>query len=149
MSAIEIVPLSVTDAREVVRQFHRTHRPPKSGLFAVGIAMDGEIVGAAIVGRPVARGLADGWTAEVTRVAVRDGIKNGCSMLLGACWRAARAIGYRRLVTYTLASEGGISLRAAGWKEVARVRGRSWSCASRPRVDHQPAQEKIRWESPA
>ena len=103
-------------------------------------------MGVAIVGRPVARALADEWTAEVTRVAVLDGVKNGCSMLYGACWRAARALGYRKLVTYTLATEPGTSLRAAGWREVASVRGRSWHCRSRPRVDKHPTQDKLRWE---
>lgn len=100
----------------------------------------------AIVGRPVARGLQDGWTAEVTRVAT-DGTPNAPSALYGACWRVARALGYRRLVTYTLATEPGTSLRAAGWRVVGEVRGRSWSCASRPRVDRAPAQEKLRWEA--
>lgn len=149
MSAkLVIVPLTLTDAIEHVRRVHRTHEKPTGGLFACGLARDGKVVGAAIVGRPKARGLQDGWTAEIVRVAVEDGNANGCSMLLGACWRACRALGWRRLVTYTLASEPGSSLRGAGWREVNRVPGRSWSCPSRPRVDHMPAQEKIRWELP-
>ena len=98
--------MSVQDAKAYVKEHHRHHAPPLSGLFAVAVA-EGEVVrGVAIVGRPVARGNADGWTAEVTRVAT-DGARNACSMLSGACWRAARALGYRRLVTYTLESEGG------------------------------------------
>jgi hypothetical protein len=98
-----------------------------------------------IVGRPVARGLQDGWTLEVVRLAT-DGTPGACSALYSAAWRAARAQGYRRLVTYILAEESGISLRAAGWKEVAAVRGRSWHCPSRPRVDKTPLQDKIRYE---
>ena len=143
--SLSIVPLTITDAREVVRCVHRTHRPPVGGLFAVGLAADGSVVGAAIVGRPIARMLQDGWTAEVLRVAVPEEHRNGCSMLLGACWRAARALGWRRLVTYTLATEPGSSLRGAGWRQVGCVPGRSWSCESRPRVDRHPTQEKIRW----
>jgi hypothetical protein len=97
------------------------------------------------VGRPVARHLDDGWTVEVNRVAT-DGTRNACSMLYAASWRAARAMGYRRMVTYTLDTEPGTSLRAAGWKIVGEVTARSWSCPSRPRVDKSPHQGKLRWE---
>jgi len=144
---LRIVPCTIGDARAYVRQYHRHHPPPVSGLFAVAVAEGERIRGVAVVGRPVARGLDDGWTAEVTRVAT-DGVKNGCSMLYGAAWRAARALGWQRLVTYTLETEPGTSLRAAGWRAVGEVRGRSWSCKSRPRVDRHPTQAKIRWEAP-
>src|SRR6185437_14364544 len=94
----------------------RHHLPPNGGKFALAVADEtATIRGVAIVAQPVARLLADGWTAEVTRVAT-DGCPNACSALYGACWRAARAMGYRRLVTYTLASEPGTSLIAGGWK---------------------------------
>lgn len=142
-----LVPITIQDAREFVRQHHRHHRPPVSGLFAVACATDAtRINGVAIVGRPVARGLADGWTAEVTRVAT-DETRNACSILYAAAWRAARALGYRRLVTYTLSTESGVSLRASGWKCVGEAGGGSWSCKSRPRVDAHPTQAKLRWEA--
>jgi hypothetical protein len=140
-----IVPCSIGDARAFVDQVHRHHRAPLSGLFALAVASGGGIVGVAIVGRPVARGLQDGFTAEVTRLAT-DGTKNACSALYAAAWRAARALGYRKLVTYTLASESGTSVRAAGWALVGSVRGRSWDTPSRPRVDRAPTQDKLRWE---
>jgi len=143
---LELVPVSVQSARAYVDQHHRHHKAPQSGLFAVAVSRDDTIVGVAIVGRPVARCLQDEWTAEVTRVAT-DGSKNACSMLYGACWRAARALGYRKLVTYTLAVESGSSLRAAGWKVVAQVNGRSWNWRGRPRVDKHPLQDKLRWEA--
>lgn len=147
--SLALVPMTLTDARAFVGRVHRHHRAPQGGLYAVGVARGLDVVGVAIVGRPVARGLADGWTAEVTRVAVRDGVPNACSMLYGACWRAARALGYRRLVTYTLQSEPGTSLRAAGWRTVGETRGRTWSCPSRPRVDKHPTESKFRWEPAA
>lgn len=143
---LELVPVTVGDACSFVEQYHRHHPAPQGGLWAVAVARGGDIVGVAIVGLPVARALADEWTAEVRRVAVLDGQKNACSMLLGACWRAARSMGYRRLVTYTLTTEGGASLRAAGWTVVGQVKGRSWSTRSRPRIDRHPLQDKIRWE---
>lgn len=103
-----------------------------------------------VVGRPVARHMADGWTAEVTRLAT-DGSRNACSLLYAAAWRAARAMGYRRLITYTLATEPGTSLRAAGWGVVAEVRRQTWNRPNvgRPRVDLHPLQERLRWEAPA
>lgn len=141
---LQVVPMSIGDARAFVLQNHRHHPPPVSGLFAVGCFTD-HVCGVAIVGRPVARGNQDGFTCEVTRLAT-DGERNACSMLYRACWRAARALGYRRLITYTLASEPGTSLVAAGFAEVGRVKARSWHTPSRPRVDRTPLQEKIRWE---
>ncbi len=142
-----LVPITITDAKLLVDRLHRHHRAPQGGLFAVGVARSGEDepCGAAIVGRPVARSLDDGWTAEVTRC-VTDGTPNACSMLYGAAWRMARAGGYRKLITYTLASESGASLRASGWRVVGEVRGRSWDCPNRPRVDRHPLQQKFRWE---
>lgn len=144
---LTIVPCSVQDARAYVARVHRHHGPPLSGLFAAGV-QDGEgaLRGVAIVGRPVARGLDDGWTCEVIRLAT-DGCDNGCSALYGACWRAAQALGYTRIVTYILASEPGASLRGAGWRMVAETRGGSWSRDARPRVDHHPLGAKTRWEA--
>ena len=98
-----------------------------------------------MVGRPVARMLDDGWTLEVTRVAT-DGCPNACSALYGAVWRAAKALGYRRVVTYTLPEEGGTSLRASGYKLVGKAGGGSWNRKDRPRVDLHPTQEKFKWE---
>ena len=119
----EIVPMYIGDAQTFVERHHRHHPPPQGGLFAVGAASGGG-VGVAIVGRPVARLMQDGWTTEVTRLCVLEGYPNACSMLYAACWRAARALGWRRLITYTLASESGASLRGAGWRLVGERGGR-------------------------
>src|SRR5574341_1191340 len=148
-NSLVIVPCTLTDAYAFVKQTHRHHDPPQGGLFAVAVAEDQTVRGVAIVGRPVARRLNDGWTAEVTRVAT-DGTHNACSMLYAACRRAALALGWRRLVTYTLPEEGGASLRGAGWRVIAeRTGGGSWSVPSRPRVAKHPLQQKMRWEAPA
>ena len=144
---IEITPCFLSEARDFVAEHHRHHPAPVGGLFAVAVSLGGEVVGVAIVGRPVARGSDKGFTAEVTRLCVLEGQQNACSMLYAACWRAARAMGYRKLITYTLASESGTSLRASGWKEIGKVTGRSWSCKSRPRVDKHPLQDKIKWSA--
>ena len=145
LGVLKLQPITIGDAIEFVRQYHRHHPPPASGLFAVACSDDDEIRGVAIIGRPVARRLQDGWTCEVTRLAT-DGAKNACSMLYSAAWRAARALGYRRIGTYILDTEPGTSLRAAGWKQLYATPGKSWSVPSRARVDRHPLQVKIRWE---
>ena len=146
---LAVVPISLRDANAFVAAHHRHHQARRGlNLFAVAAASDGAVVGVAIVSRPNARHLCDGWTAEVTRLAT-DGSRNACSMLYGAAWRAARALGYRRLVTYTLAEEGGASLRASGWTLIGEAGGGRWSRAERPRVDDHPTQPKLRWERAA
>ena len=142
----EIVPMYIGDARAFVERHHRHHPPPQGGLFAVGAASGGEVIGVAIVGRPVARRLQDGWTAEVTRLCVLEGYPNACSMLYAACWRAARALGWRRLITYTLPATGGASLRGAGWRLVGERGGGTWNRKDRPRVDRAPTGQKLLWE---
>lgn len=112
---------------------------------ATHFADAGEVVGVCIVGRPVARMLTDGYTAEVVRLCT-DGSRNACSLLYGAAWRAARAVGYRRMITYTLPEEGGVSLRACGWKFAGEAGGGSWDRPGRRRVDTAPTQVKWRWE---
>ena len=143
---LEIVPCTLRAANAYVKEHHRHHKPPQGARFALAVAdEDGSLRGVAMVGTPVSRMLADGWTAEVVRVAT-DGCPNACSALYGAAWRAARALGYKRHVTYTLQEEGGASLRGAGWTCIGEAGGGSWSRKSRPRVDEHPLQVKMRWE---
>ena len=143
---LRLQPIFFAEAKEFVRRHHRHHQPPVSHLFSLA-ANDGEkVVGVCIVGRPCARRLQDGWTCELTRMAT-DGTRNACSFLYGRAWRAARAIGYQRMITYTLPEEGGASLRGAGWRLVGTTSGGSWNVPSRPRVDKHPLQEKFRWEA--
>ena len=118
----------------------------QGGLFALAAVKGEQIVGVAIIGRPVARMLQDGYTAEVTRLCT-DGTRNACSFLYGAAWRAAKALGYRRLITYILSDEPGTSLTAAGWRLIGERGGGSWSVPSRPRIDTHPLQKKLLWEA--
>ena len=147
--ALSVVPCRLQAASEFVRLHHRHHGPLRFHKFSLAI-VDGEdrTRGVAIVGRPVARALDDGWTLEVSRVAT-DGVRNGCSMLYGACRRAAFALGYRRLITYILDTEPGTSLRAAGWQCVGKVRGKPWNTPRRRRIDKHPIQDRYRWEARA
>jgi|SRR6185369_456412 len=145
---LRIVPVDLAEANAFVREHHRHHGPVVGHKFSLGVSDGESIRGVAIVGRPVARGLDDGLTLEVCRVAT-DGTKNAASALYGASRRATFALGYRRLVTYTLPSESGASLRAAGYRCLGEAGGGSWSCPSRPRVDKHPMQRKLRWEMTA
>ncbi|MES1164174.1 MAG: XF1762 family protein [Verrucomicrobiota bacterium] len=143
---LALCPVTLREARAFVARVHRTHRPPQGGLFAVAASDGDEIKAVAIVGRPVSRELDDGWSAEVVRLA-SDGTRNACSLLYAAAWRAARALGYRRLITYILNTEPGTSLKAAGWRLIGAAGGGTWSCKTRPRVDTHPTQGKLRWEA--
>jgi hypothetical protein len=142
---LELRPISVRHASAFVTEHHRHHDAPQGAKFALAAWHDGQLVGVAMVGRPVSRRLDNGTTAEVIRVAT-DGTRNACSFLYGAAKRAAQAMGYRKVLTYTLEDEGGASLRAVGWNRVGVAGGGSWSVPSRPREDHHPLQTKIRWE---
>ncbi len=103
------------------------------------------LVGVAIMGRPVSRYLDDGLTLEVNRLCT-TGEKNACSMLYAAAARAARAMGYRKIITYTLDTEPGTSLRAAGWMCAGPAGGKRWTGQRRPATDLYPAQMKLRYE---
>lgn len=135
-------------ANAYIEANHRHHGRVAGLKFAIGAKVDGELVGVAVVGRPVARKLDDGFTCEVTRLCT-DGTPNACSFLYSAAWRVAREMGYRRIFTYTLASEPGTSLRAVGWRRDAETAGGSWSRPSRRRTDKHPIEPKVRWAKEA
>jgi hypothetical protein len=146
MKELIIIPLSLKEANQYVKEHHRHHKEARGYKFALGVTDTSDnLHGVAIVGRPVSRMLDDGSTLEVTRLAT-DGHKNACSCLYAATWRVARAMGYKKLVTYILTSEPGTSLKAAGWKCIGKCGGRSWNRANRPRIDNHPTELKLRFE---
>jgi hypothetical protein len=145
---LQLVPISIAAATTFLARHHRHAGPVQGANFALGATSGPGLVGVVLVGRPVARGLDDTTTPEVRRLCT-TGAPNACSFLLGAARCAARALGYRQLVTYTLATEPGSSLRAAGWQATGQVNPRSWSCPSRPRIDSHPLVARRRWEIPA
>jgi hypothetical protein len=148
MSTLLLVPISLKEANAFVGREHRHHPHPTRGhKFSVAVATtDGVMRGVAIAGRPVSRMLDDGITLEVLRVAT-DGTPNACSKLYSAIRRAAIAMGYpaHRVITYTLASESGRSLHAAGWVRDADTKGGSWNRTNRPREDKASTECKVRW----
>lgn len=145
--SLQIVPVTQREAFAFVADKHRHHSPPRGSKFQLAVADDEEIVGVAIVGRPVGRHFDDGWTLEVIRTCT-DETPHVNSMLYGAAWRAAKALGYRRLITYTQAGESGASLRGAGWKVVAERPARpGWDAPSRPRVNRNDGIARTLWEA--
>lgn len=143
---LQIVPITQREANSFVAQYHRHHKPVVGSVFQIAVAKDGKVVGVAIVGRPVSRVLDNGWTLEVNRLCT-IGEKNAGSILYAACWRVAKAMGWKRLITYILNTEPGTSLFAAGWKCIGEAGGGSWDTKCRPRIDMHPTQRKLLFEA--
>lgn len=142
---LRLKPLSLREANEYVRQHHRHHKAVVGHKFSIGCEAGGKLVGVVIAGRPVSRFLDDGRTLEVTRLCT-DGTKNACSFLYAAAARAAAAMGYSKIITYTLDTEQGVSLRAAGWTCYGQAGGLRWTGERKPAVQQYPAQMKLRYE---
>lgn len=142
---LQVCTISLPEANAFVVRHHRHHEPVVGHKFSIGAVLGGEIVGVVIVGRPVSRMRDDGETLEVTRLCT-DGTKNACSFLYGAAARAAFALGYKRIGTYILSSEPGVSLAAAGWRLIGERGGGSWSRGDRPRVNSHPTERKLLFE---
>lgn len=145
MHLLEVRPMTLADANAFVAEYHRHHKPVRGHKFSLGCMTEGRLAGVAIVGRPVSRYLDDGLTLEVNRLCT-DGTNNACSFLYGAAARAAKTMGYRKIVTYILDTESGISLRAAGWSCAGRAGGKEWTGKRRPSEPLYPAQMKYRYE---
>ena len=142
---LSLVPVSLREANEFVRQHHRHHKPTVGHKFSIGVREDGRLAGVAICGRPVSRFLDDGYTLEVNRLCT-DGARNACSMLYGAAVRAAKAMGYKRVITYILDSECGASLKASGFVCEGPAGGVEWTGRRKPKDSGQyPHQMKTRW----
>ena len=142
--SLELQPIVFEDACAFIADHHRHHLPPVGWKFGIGLNDGQQLVGVVTVGRPVARHLDDGWTLEVTRCCT-DGTKDACSKLYSAAWRAAKALGFKRLITYTLAEESGASLRGAGWRVLYQTSGGEWGRPSRARTTKHPTGKKTLW----
>lgn len=142
---LQLQPITYKEACAFVAEHHRHHKPPQGHKFSIAVNDGSGVVGIIMVGRPVARFLDDGWTAEVTRCCT-DATPHVASKLYAAAWRAARAMGYTRLISYTLAAEAGTSLTAAGWRLVGQAGGGTWNRNGRPRVDTHPIGQRKLWD---
>lgn len=152
-----IVPINQKTANKFVMNWHRHHRPVVGSIFQIGCSINDELVGVAICGRPVAQKIDHTEVIEVNRCCVKEGVKNVCSKLYGASARIAKEMGYKKIITYTLDTEMGSSLKAAGWViELEKAGNKEWnSHGTRIRTNtvtdlfgsiiKAPPQMKIRW----
>src|ERR1051326_8260618 len=142
---MNLVPITLKQANEFVAAHHRHHGPVVGWKFGVGVEVNGELVGVAICGRPIARmtQAKEPLTLEVTRVCTL-GHKNAPSMLYGAISRAAFALGYTKVISFVLCTETGHSLKCAGWKCVGKTAGGEWSRPSRGRKTASNPQPKLK-----
>jgi len=144
---MRVVPLTLKQANDLVSSLHRHHKPAQGHRFSLGAEVDGELVGAAIVGRPVARKIDAYNVAEVTRL-VTDGTQNACSFLYGAAARVAKEMGFQTIQTYILDEEPGTSLKAAGWEYSHTSPGGDWNQSKQyagTRRTDQPMSAKQCW----
>lgn len=143
-----IIPITLQEANTFVKSFHRHNKPTVGGKWAIGVEYDGELVGVAIVGRAIARLADEQYTAEVLRTCTNEKAPKGAvSKLYAACWKAWRAMGGKRIITYTLTTESGASLRGAGYKLINTVTpSGDWGSSKRKR-EWQPifGQLKLKW----
>ena len=144
MICLTAIPLELKQANKFVEKYHRHHKPVHRDKFRIGCLFEGRLVGVVQCARPVSRYLDSGDTIEVVRLCT-DGTPNVCSFLYSRAARAAQAMGYKKIITYTLESEDGSSLRACGWKFEKMTDGGSWNCPSRPRNTSAPTCRKKRW----
>ena len=142
---LHLTPITLREANAFVENRHRHRGQVVGHKYSIAVSDNEKVRGVCIVGRPISRHLDDGWTLEVNRCCT-DGAKNACSMLYGAAWRAAKAMGYKKLITYTEKTESGASLLASNWTLIGEAGGGNWNVKSRPRVDTDRQQLKLRWE---
>lgn len=140
---MEIRPVSLKTANTFVDEVHRHHKRVVGCKFCIGLYSGADLVGVAIVGRPVSRYLDDGTICEITRLAT-DGTKNACSMLYGASCRIAKEMGYKKIITYILASESGVSLKASNFTCEGKAGGLMWSGKRNTGAPY-PHEMKTRW----
>lgn len=142
---MDIIPLTLDQENSLVKQWHRHHKPTVGHRFSLGTVLDGKLVGACIVGRPVCRNENQYFTAEINRL-VTDGTKNACSFLYSAAARVCKEMGFSRIQTYILEEEPGTSLLASGWEYEITTDGGDWnSQARRGRRTDQPMVKKKRF----
>jgi hypothetical protein len=147
---LEVAPVDWATVKAFVHDHHRHCKRPAGWRFGAGVMNGSDLLGVVVVGRPVARMLDQKRIVEVNRLCIREDLPQGlewnaCSLLYGWAAREAKRRGFERIITYTLASEPGTTLTAAGWTAESFTPGRRWDSPSRPRGDNTPTEDKVRW----
>lgn len=140
------IPIELMEANAYVKEHHRHLDPVYRDKWRLGcVDGSGKLIGVIQAARPTARHLDDGKTIDIVRCCSDGMAKNVCSYLLGRAYRIAQSMGYKKMISYILESESGVSYSAAGWYKEADTRGHSWDCPSRPRKTTAPTCNKQRW----
>jgi hypothetical protein len=146
---LQLCPITLRLAQSFVRENHRHNSPPQGHKFSIGLTNNDKLIGVIIAGRPIARAHDDGFTIEVTRCCVHENERNANSKLYAAAIRAARAMGYRRVISYTLPEESGATMKAVGFRKdgMTKYNPNGWNMPGRPRTEPEryPKGDKIRW----
>jgi hypothetical protein len=145
ISKMRLVPIKQKNARDFVNNHHRHNKAPRGSIFQIGLEKDNKLIGCIMVGRPVSRHLDNGKTLEVNRTCIVGYHKNACSMLLGAAVRAGKALGYNKIITYTLPKESGSSLKGAGWTLLGESDIGNWNSRPNRQMQMFGDTKKKRW----
>jgi hypothetical protein len=141
----EVLQITLKEAQTFINTFHRHHKQPQGHRFSLGLFVANQLVGVIVAGRPVARLNDNGSTLEITRCCVLEGFKNGITILCGRVYQTAKLWGYKQVITYTLESENGVSMKAAGFRCIGKTKGGSWNSPNRKRNDKHPIIPKYKW----
>ena len=141
---LELRPIDFKKACEFVEWHHRHNKPPVGHKYSIALYDGEKLCGVVMVGRPVGRYLDDGMTLEINRCCT-DGTRNACTKLYGAACRAAKALGYKRIITYTRENEPGTSLKASNWTCEGTSGGTHWTGYRYEQMEMQLDVMKIRW----
>lgn len=147
---MRVVPLTLRQANDFVEKWHRhsSRTSNDGGKYAIGLEHDGDVVGVAIVGRPIARLLQKDGAAELLRLCISPSAPRCAgSKLYARARRIWQLMGGTTLHTYTLQRESGASLRGAGLKvPAAEIDGAQWTRKTRERrVKAIHDEPKFRW----
>ena len=140
---MEIRPITLREASKFINENHCHHKATVGHKFSLGVYDGNKLCGVAVCGRPVSRYYDNGLTCEINRLCT-DGTRNACSMLYGACCRVAKDMGYKKIITYTLMSENGASLRASNFVCEGEAGGTHWT-GKRDKGQDIPDEKKTRW----
>jgi len=149
-----VIPMTLKESNEFVDKYHSHNKRVQGYKFAIGAVYQDKLVGVAICGRPISATLDNKRTIELLRSCVLDDApKNTNSFLYGRSWRVAEAMGYEKMITYTLVEEKGSACKAIGMKVVGQTQDttKAWKKKEERDGIKRQSQEiyrkpKYRWE---
>ena len=144
---LKCIPLTLKEANAFVIEHHRHSKQCRGHRFSLGAVYKDELVGAAIIGRAINRYLDNRFTAEILRNSVLEKAPKGTFIFLySRAMKVWQSQGGKKILTYTLETEPGSSLKAVNFNAAAKTgffKG-GWQNRSNRR-EYTPIR-KIRWE---